>query len=744
MNLVIVESPTKAKTISKFLPKTYRVESSYGHVRDLPKSKLGIDVEKDFEPQYIIPKKAQKRVTELKKAAAAADKVVLATDEDREGEAIAWHLTQVLGLGARNSKLETPEGGKVPSSKLQAPSVERIVFHEITKGAIQAALEKPRRLDLSLVDAQQARRVLDRLVGYKLSPFLWKKIQRGLSAGRVQSVALRLIVDREEEVQNFKPEEYWTIAAELKAEKGTLTADLYRAGEENFSKLGITGQEQADRLAADLQKAEYKVTSLETKEVRKNPMAPFTTSTLQQTAAKRMGFSAQKTMYLAQQLYENGFISYMRTDSVNLSQEAVQGARRWIEANLDKRYLEEGARAFKNKSRLAQEAHEAIRPTDPTLDPEAFAAKHKSKTAKDEVRLYDLIWRRLIASQLPPAVFEGLKAEVSARTGGKEYGLRASGNLLKFDGFLRVMPMKFEEKELPPLTEGEELELIKLDPAQHFTEPPPRYNEASLIKTLEKNGIGRPSTYAPIIYVLQERNYVEKQQGRFYPTEIGTIVNKVLKENFSEIVDIQFTAKMEEELDRIADGKADWRKVLSDFYGPFLANLDRKYEAVKKSEIIEEKTDQVCEKCGKPMLIKFGRFGKFLACSGFPDCKNTKSLKDPPKPTGITCPKCLATQNENPARLPTPEGAVDGGQGELIERRVSKRGRAKGKVFWGCSRYPACDFAVWTDPTKEPPVYDPVKEAADKAAREAKKAAGGKFKKKAPAEKAAAEEKEPS
>ncbi len=722
MNLVIVESPTKAKTISKFLPKTYRVESSYGHVRDLPKSKLGIDVEKDFEPQYIIPKKAQKRVTELKKAAAAADKVVLATDEDREGEAIAWHLAQVLGLEAHNSQLKNQEK-KVPSSKFQAPRVERIVFHEITKSAIQAALEKPRQLDASLVDAQQARRVLDRLVGYKLSPFLWKKIQRGLSAGRVQSVALRLIVDREEEIQAFKPEEYWTIAAELKAEKGTLIADLYRAGEENFSKLGITSQEQTDRLTADLEKAEYKITSLETKEVRKNPMAPFTTSTLQQTAAKRMGFSAQKTMYLAQQLYENGFISYMRTDSVNLSQEAVQGARRWIEANLDKRYLEEGARAFKNKSRLAQEAHEAIRPTDPTLSPEAFAAKRKSKTAKDEVRLYDLIWRRLIASQLPPAVFEGLKAEVSARTGDKEYGLRASGNLLKFDGFLRVMPMKFEEKELPPLAEGEELELIKLDPAQHFTEPPPRYNEASLIKTLEKNGIGRPSTYAPIIYVLQERNYVEKQQGRFYPTEIGTIVNRVLKENFSEIVDIQFTAKMEEELDRIADGKADWRKVISDFYGPFLANLDQKYEAVKKSEIIEEKTDQVCEKCGKPMLIKFGRFGKFLACSGFPDCKNTKSLKDPPKPTGIACPKCLAT----PERKDAP--------GELIERRVSKRGRAKGKIFWGCNKYPECDYATWTDPVKEPPVYDPVKETEAKAAREAKKAAGGKFKKKAPEEK---------
>ncbi len=678
MKLVIVESPTKAKTIAKFLPASYKVESSYGHVRDLPKSKLGIEVENGFEPQYIIPKKAQKRVTELKKLAAAADEVVLATDEDREGEAIAWHLTQALGLSEKPS--------------------ERIVFHEITKSAIESALKQPRKLDLHLVDAQQARRVLDRLVGYKLSPFLWKKIQRGLSAGRVQSVALRLIVDREEEIKRFKPEEYWTITAELKASSGALSAELCRVGEENLPKLGIPDKDLADRFLQDLERAEYKIGSVERREVRKNPLPPFTTSTLQQTAAKRMGFSAQKTMYLAQQLYENGFITYMRTDSVNLSQEAMIGARRWIEGNLDKKYLIEGQRTFKNRARLAQEAHEAIRPTDPTLSPEAFAKKRKGKTAHDEARLYELVWRRLIASQMPPAVFEGLKVEISAK-GEKEYGLRASGNLLKFDGFLKIMPMKFEERDLPPVKEGEILELIKLDPAQHFTEPPPRYNEASLIKTLEKNGIGRPSTYAPIIFVLKERNYVEKEQGRFYPTEIGTIVNKVLTENFSEIVDIQFTAKMEEELDQIAEGKEDWRKVLREFYDPFAKHLETKYEEVKKSEIIEEKTDQVCEKCGKPMVIKFGRFGKFLACSGFPECKNTKSLKEPPKPTGITCPKCLAT----PERKDNP--------GELIERRVSKRGRARGKIFWGCNKYPECDYAVWDDPVKIAPVYPlPVKE----------------------------------
>ncbi len=695
MELVIVESPTKAKTIARFLPKKYKVESSYGHVRDLPKSKLGIDLEHEYEPQYIIPKKAQKRVGELKKVAAKANNVILATDEDREGEAIAWHLVQAL--------------------KLDEANTQRIVFHEITKSAIEHALQKPRQIYSHLVDAQQARRVLDRLVGYKLSPFLWKKVRRGLSAGRVQSVALRLIVDREEEIKAFKPDEYWTIAALLKGGQGEIEAELYRIGEEALPKLGVPDKARADALVKDLERASYKIASLEQKEVQKHPLPPFTTSTLQQTAAKRFGFSAQKTMYLAQHLYENGFITYMRTDSVNLSEEALRGTERWISENLSKDYLHQGARVFKNKSRLAQEAHEAIRPTDPLRTPEIFLTERKSdeKSDRDSARLYELIWRRLIASQMTPARFEAIKAEVEAKTKDKEYGLRASGNMLRFDGFLKIMPMKFEEKELPPLKEGETLELKELRPAQHFTEPPPRFNEASLIKTLEKNGIGRPSTYAAILSVIQNRDYVEKQQGRFYPTEIGSLVNKILSENFAQIVDIQFTAKMEEELDEVAEGKTPWRQVVGKFYEPFAKNLAEKYESVIKEKLIDEKTDQVCEKCGKPMIIKLGRFGKCMACSGFPECKNAKSLKEPPKPTGIKCPKCLAS----------PEPALRDASGELIERRVSKRGRARGKIFWGCNRYPDCDYAVWDDPTKIPPVYDPVKYAEEKAAREARKSA---------------------
>jgi DNA topoisomerase I len=693
MKLVIVESPTKAKTIGKFLGKEFRVESSYGHVRDLPKSKLGIDVDANFAPQYIIPRKIQKRVTELRKAAAKADQVILATDADREGEAIAWHLEQALELSGKKEK------------------TERIVFHEITKSAIEEALQHPRSMDFNLVNAQQARRVLDRLVGYKLSPFLWKKISRGLSAGRVQSVALRLIVDREEEIQGFKPEEYWTIAAAFDSEHGAFEADVYKVGEEMIPKLGISNGDSAGEIVSDLKNAKFKITDIEKKESKKNPLAPFTTSTLQQAAAKRLGFSAQKTMYLAQHLYENGHITYMRTDSLNISKDALAAASEWIGSNLPAAYRLDGPRYFKNKSRNAQEAHEAIRPTDPRLTPQDF---HGEKPAE---RLYDLIWRRFIASQMPEARFDATKIEIEAE-GNKTYGLKANGNTLKFDGFLKIWPMKFEEKELPPLENSTPITLKEVTPAQHFTEPPPRYNEASLIKTLEKYGIGRPSTYAPIISVIKARNYVEKNQGRFFPTEIGTLVNKVLTENFPKVVDIQFTAKMEEELDRVAEGNVDWPKIIREFYEPFAKDLEEKYESVSKKELTEETTDQVCEKCGKPMMIKLGRFGKFLACSGFPDCKNTKSIKDPPKPTGIMCAKCLAT----PERKDAP--------GELIERRVSKRGRAKGKVFWGCNKYPECNFATWTDPTKETPVYDPVKEAEDLAAKEAKAAAYGKKEKK--------------
>ncbi len=659
MKLVIVESPTKAKTISRFLGSEFQAESSYGHVRDLPKSKLGIDLEHNFEPQYIVPRKVQSRVTALKKALAKSDGVILATDEDREGEAIAWHLLEALNLN----------GGTLP--------IERIVFHEITESAIREALANPRELDMNLVDAQQARRVLDRLVGYKLSPFLWKKIARGLSAGRVQSVALRLIVDRENEIKKFKAEEYWTLGATFEGAGKSFESHLAKIDGETLQKLDIKNEAEVKKIMSDLERADYKVESVVKKAMNKNPSPPFTTSTLQQTAAAKLGLSAKKTMYLAQSLYENGHITYMRTDSVNLSKEALSVAASWIQSNLGKDYAM-GPKIYKSKSRLAQEAHEAIRPTNVNNNPKSL------KLEKDPARLYDLIWRRFVASQLPPARFEVIRAEIGAKV-KKNYTFVSQGTSMLFDGYLKIWPMKFEEKELPALEAGQKVELEKLLPEQHFTEPPPRYNEASLIKTLEQYGIGRPSTYAPIISVIQERNYVEKNQGRFFPTEIGTLVNKVLTENFPKIVDIEFTAEMEEELDEVAEGKTKWQHVIKEFYDPFAKHLAEKYESVSKEELVQETTNEICEKCGKPMAVKFGRFGKFLACSGFPDCKNTKTLKGPPKSTGIKCPDCLAS----PERKDTP--------GELIERRVS-RGRARGKIFWGCSRYPDCKHAVWQNP----------------------------------------------
>jgi len=674
--LVIVESPTKAKTISQFVGEEYDIESSYGHLRDLPKSKLGIDVEHNFEPQYVIPRKVQSRVTALKKLAAKAAAVVLATDEDREGEAIAWHLLQVLNLN----------DGKKP--------VRRIVFHEITKTAILHALENPRSLDMALVNAQQARRVLDRLVGYKLSPFLWKKVASGLSAGRVQSVALRLIVDREEEIKAFKPEVYFTITAKLESaeakERQAFEASLLKIDGEAVPKLSIITKEAAERIAHDFKKSSLKILSVERKETRKNPNPSFITSTLQQTAAQRLGFSSKKTMFLAQSLYENGLITYMRTDSVHISREALASAQSWIGANLPREYAVTEPRMFKTKSRLAQEAHEAIRPTHVEKEPKSITLE------KDPARLYDLIWRRFLASQLPPAVFDATRIEIDAAAeNASRYLLATNGNILKFDGYLKLWPTKFEARELPPLRENEKLNLLEALAEEHATEPPPRYNEASLIKTLEKYGIGRPSTYAPIISVIQDRNYVEKNQGRFCPTEVGSLVNRVITENFPDVVNIDFTAKMEEQLDAVAEGKEEWQKSIKEFYEPFAKLLEIKYEEVSKKELLHETTDEVCEKCGKPMMIKFGRFGKFMACSGFPDCKTTKTLKSAQKSTGFICPKC--------------------DKGEIIERRVNKKGRSRGRIFWGCSRYPDCDHATWTNPLGEKKEVDTPKptEAAE-------------------------------
>ncbi len=646
MKLVIVESPTKAKTITKFLGKDFRVESSFGHVRDLPKSKLGIDLEHQFEPHYIVPMKSKKLVTALKKLAAKSESVILASDEDREGEAIAWHLSQVLGLDDK---------------------AERIVFHEITERALAEALEKPRTIDMNLVDAQQARRILDRLVGYELSPFLWKKIFRGLSAGRVQSVALRLVAEREEEIRKFKPEAYWTLDALLRERKSQqeFKAFLYKVDGKTIEKPGIRSKEEVDKITSDLKSAEFKTASIENKEYKRNPLPPFTTSTMQQEANRRLRFSARQTMMFAQRLYENGFITYMRTDSVNLSSESLVLGRKFIKEEFGEKYLIETPRRFQNKSKLAQEAHEAIRPTNPLLQ-----SKEISVEDEKERKLYDLIWRRFIASQMPQAVFDTESVEIAA----KEYLFKANGISLKFDGFLKVWPQEFEEKTLPFLKEGDKVDLVKLEPTEHFTEPPARYNEASLIKTLEAYGIGRPSTYAPIISVIQTRNYVVKNKDRrFEPTETGELVNRVLVENFPKIVDIQFTAKMEEELDEVAEGKENWRKLLGDFYEPFSKELKEKYESVKKEEsLAPQMTDEKCDKCGKSMVIKMGRFGKFLACSGFPECKNTKSIVKPSEVFG-PCPKC--------------------GEGEIRLKKTKK-----GRIFYGCSRYPDCDWSSWKKP----------------------------------------------
>ncbi len=648
MNLVIVESPTKAKTISKFLGKEYQVESSYGHIRDLPKSKLGIDVENNFEPQYIIPTKARKTVSHLREAASKADVVVLATDEDREGEAIGWHLAQALKLDTKNTK--------------------RIVFHEITKSAIEHALKKPRVLDMNLVDAQQARRILDRLVGYKLSPFLWKKVMRGLSAGRVQSVTVRLIVDREIEIRSFKPQEYWTITVELSKNGEALEANLIKINDRILDKFEIANQETAEKITKDLEGKQFMVEKMEQTEFKKNPPPPFITSTLQQDAARRLGFSSKKTMFIAQRLYEHGLITYMRTDSVNLSKDSLTAAQEWLEKEFGKEYS--SPRQYESKSRLAQEAHEAVRPTDIEKKPEDLPDETDKK-------LYRLIWQRFLASQMSPARVATTVIDVKA----EEYGLRASGQRILFDGFLKVWTQKVTEKTLPAVDNGEQLDFKKIDPSQHFTEPPPRYSEATLIKALEEHGIGRPSTYAPTISTIQTRNYVTKEKGRFVPTETGELVNKVLTEHFPQIVDISFTAQMEDGLDNVANGKEKWQELIALFYSPFAKLLEEKYQSVEKQGFKDEPTDQVCDKCGKPMIIKLGRFGKFIACSGFPECKNTKQLpKEPPKQIGMKCPKCGA---------------------EIVERRVS-RGRVKGKIFWGCEKYPKCDYASWTDPRLPP------------------------------------------
>src|SRR3989344_1679018 len=669
MKLVIVESPTKARTISGFLGDEYQIESSYGHVRDLPKSKLGIDTANNFEPSYIIPVKARKRVSELKKLAAKATEIILASDEDREGEAIAWHIAQILDLSDVKSKIPAS-----PADRSNLKNFKRIVFHEITKSAIEKAIKNPRDLDMNMVDAQQARRILDRLVGYELSPFLWRKFFRGLSAGRVQSVAVRLIADREKEIQAFQPQEYWSLSAFLntkKEQEKVFEAYLYKKDGKVLDKLEIKNKEESDRILKDLGGAEYKVVGVESKEARRIPGAPFTTSSLQQESSNKLGYSAKQTMMLAQQLYEAGYISYMRTDSVNLSQDSLSAAKTFIDSNFGKNYSLSEPRRFKNKAKGAQEAHEAIRPTIPSRTPDSM----KDSLDAKQYKIYDLIWRRFIACQMQPAVFDSTTADISANN----FIFRANGSTLKFDGWLKIYPSKFTENILPPLAENEILNLKELKPEQHFTEPPPRYNEASLIKAMEEHGIGRPSTYAPTIATIQARNYVAKnEQRRFVPTETGNMVNDILVAHFPQIVDINFTAKMEEDLDRIAEGKEKGVPVKKNFYEPFHENLLKKETEVEKKNM-EEKTDEVCPNCGKPMVIKQGRFGKFMACSGFPECKTAKPIKNPAKEIGMECPKCAEFSPED--------------IGDVVMKKTRKGG-----VFYGCSRYPKCDYASWKNP----------------------------------------------
>ncbi len=693
--LVIVESPAKAKTIQKYLGKDYVVKSSYGHVRDLPKSKIGVDVKKGFEPSYIIPEKAKERITELKAAAKKVDIIYFATDEDREGEAIAWHLFQVLD--------PKPEKAK------------RITFTEITKAAITKAIEHPREIDQNLVNAQQARRVLDRLVGYELSPLLWNKVRRGLSAGRVQSVAVRLIVEREEEINAFKAEEYWSIDALVAKNKEEFTANLRAIDGKAITKLGIKSKESVQEILKDLKDAAYTITDITKKERKRTAPAPFTTSTLQQAAFNQLGFSSKRTMMIAQGLYENGFITYMRTDSLNLSQEATQSAATTIKSMFGPEYALDTPRVFSKKSKGAQEAHEAIRPSDPSQSPEALA----SELDGTQLKLYRLIWQRMVASQMADARLNQTTIDITA---GK-YTFRANGTSVIFDGFVKALGEKaaFQETVLPELAIKDALDLVKLVDEQHFTQPPARYSEATLVKALEEHGIGRPSTYAPTIDVIQKREYVVKNdEKRLAPTEIGTLVNKVLTEHFPNIVDIDFTANMESSLDDVADGSKEWQPVLKEFYDPFHALIKAKDKELKKSDITEEATNETCPKCSSPLIIKLGRFGKFKACSKYPDCKYTEPLGDEKKMeeeySGQMCPDCkkplvvkrgrfgafLGCSGYPDCKHITPivkETGVDCiacGKGKIIEKK-SRRG----KLFYACDQYPDCKNAYWSKPTGE-------------------------------------------
>lgn len=655
--LVIVESPAKAKTIKKYLGKNYSVSASMGHVRDLPKSQFAVDIENDFAVKYINIRGKGPLIKELKKEAKKADRVLLASDPDREGEAIAWHLQHILGLE--------------PDSKC------RVSFNEITKDAVKNAIKEPRAIDMNRVDAQQARRVLDRIVGYQLSPLLWRKVKKGLSAGRVQSVALRLICEREKEILDFVPEEYWSLDVTLKnQDKKSFQAKLSK---KNKKKIEINNKEAMEAVLDELKAASYQVSSLKVMTRKKNAPLPFTTSVLQQEANRKLNFTAKKTMRLAQGLYEGvqlgragsiGLITYMRTDSIRVSDQAKLQAETYISENYGEQYLSSGKVSAKKKAaQNVQDAHEAIRPTYIDRDPESV----KEYLSKDEYRLYKLIWSRFLASQMSAAEFEVTNAEVTAG----DYLFTASGSVNVFKGYQVLyddaQDSSKDEKELPKLAIDEVLTHVKDDPKQHFTQPPPRYTEASLIKTMEEKGIGRPSTYVATIETITVRNYVYREKKSFYTTEIGELVNDLLVQNFGDIINVDFTAQLETDLDRIEEGELQWKAVLRQFYDIFSEKLEIAEKNIGEVKIEDEITDIICEKCGKPFAIKMGRYGKFLACTGFPECRNTRPLLEE---IGVACPKC--------------------GKGQVVKRRSKK-----GRVFYGCDQYPECEFVTWEKPTGE-------------------------------------------
>ncbi|SET44138.1 type I DNA topoisomerase [Paenibacillus sp. NFR01] len=656
--LVIVESPAKAKTIGKYLGSKYIVKASMGHIRDLPKSQMGVEEENGFSPKYITIRGKGSILKELKDASKKVKKVYLAADPDREGEAIAWHLAHALDLD------DTQEC--------------RVVFNEITKQAVKDAFKTPRKINMDLVNAQQARRILDRLVGYKISPLLWKKVKKGLSAGRVQSVAVKIIMDRENEISAFVPTEYWSITAKLAIRDTAFEAKFHKL---NGEKKELAREEDVQEVLAAIKGQTFKVSEVKEKERQRHPSAPFTTSSLQQEAARKLGFRAAKTMSVAQQLYEGvelgkegtvGLITYMRTDSTRLSTTAQDEAKELILTKYGEKYVPETPRQYSKKAAGAQDAHEAIRPTSAHREPELI----KEFMSRDQFRLYKLIWDRFISSQMSSAQLDTLSVDIAAGTAI----FRAVGSKIAFPGFMKVYVegnddgTTDEEKFLPPLTSGDKLSKQEIEPKQHFTQPPPRYTEARLVKTMEELGIGRPSTYAPTLETIQKRGYVAIEEKKFMPTELGELIIEQMEQFFPEILDVEFTAHMEGDLDHVEEGAEDWVKVLSDFYKSFKVRLDFAEEEMKEIEIEDEVSDEVCEKCGKPMVYKLGRFGKFLACSGFPDCRNTKPIV---KDIGVTCPKCH--------------------EGKVVERRSKK-----GRVFYGCDQYPGCDFVSWDRPSSKP------------------------------------------